>query len=470
MAKHKHNISRRKFIGQSCAAVGYTTLFSSLLNLKAMAASAVDNSANLNGDYKALVYVMLHGGNDSFNMLIPKGTTEHNEYAITRSNLAIPQNDILQIDPLTTDGRTFGVHPAMANMQQLFNSNDLAFISNVGTLIEPSTKTEIQNASVKSPLGLFSHSDQQQQWHTGRPHERTNIGWGGRIADLLQSMNSNTNISMNISLKGTNVFQRGNEIIPYSIKNSGSIGISGYGNQNNFDQLRTQALDAMMDRDYQDIYKQTYVNTIKSSNDASLEFQAAIDEVPSFTAVKPQYNHLASQLKMVAKSIAARDTLGFSRQIFFVEVHGWDHHDELLLNHSNKLSQVNDALNYFNELMTELNTNDCVTTFSISDFSRTLTSNGNGTDHAWGGNAFVMGGSVNGKNIYGNYPSLALNNDLMIYDGVLIPTTAADLYLAELALWFGVSYSDLNTIFPNLSNFYDTNTNIPPLGFMNISS
>ena len=171
---------------------------------------------------------------------------------------------------------------------------------------------------------------------------------------------------------------------------------------------------------------------------------------------------------MVAKTIASRDTLGFSRQIFFVQIGGWDHHDELLVNHSNKLTEVNDALKYFNDVMTELNVNDCVTTFSVSDFARTLTSNGNGTDHAWGGNAFMMGGAVNGKDIYGDYPTLALNSDLNINDSVIIPTTAADSYMAELALWFGVPASELPTIFPNISNFYDTASGTQPIGFMNM--
>lgn len=470
MTKHKHNISRRKFIGQSCAAVGYTTLFSSLLNLKAMAAATMDNSSNLflGGDYKALVCVMLGGGNDSFNMLMPKGDNEYNEYTTTRSNLAIAQNEILQINPNTSDGRVFGLHPSMPDMQQLFEAGNLAFLSNVGTLIEPSTKTDIIDGVVKTPLGLFSHADQIQQWQTGRPHERTNVGWGGRIADLVQSMNANQNISMNISLQGSNVFQRGDEIIPYTISNNGSIGISGYGQQNGFDQLRTDAVNSMLDRDYQDIYKNAYKNTIKSSNDASLEFQAAVDAVPDFLTAIPEYNNLARQLRMVAKTIAARDTLSFSRQIFFVQLGGWDHHDELLISQSSKLSQVNLALKYFNDIMTEINTNDCVTTFSVSDFARTLTSNGNGTDHAWGGNAIMMGGAVIGKDIYGNYPTLALNSDIDLRDGVLIPTTPADSYMAELALWFGVSPSDLNMILPNLSNFYDTNSGTPPLGFMNM--
>jgi uncharacterized protein (DUF1501 family) len=171
---------------------------------------------------------------------------------------------------------------------------------------------------------------------------------------------------------------------------------------------------------------------------------------------------------MVAKVIATRSTLGFSRQIFFVSLGGWDHHDELLVNHADLLSKVNDAMGYFSDVLTELNVMDKVTTFSISDFGRTLTSNGNGTDHAWGGNMFIMGGDVNGKEVYGNYPSLALNHDLIVHNNVLIPTTSADEYLAELALWFGVSYSDLDLIFPNLTNFYSSSSGIPPIGFMNI--
>lgn len=471
MAKHKNSMSRRKFIGDSCAALGYTTLFSSLINLKAMAAAAMDNSAIIpyGGNYKALVCLMLNGGNDSFNMLIPKGGNEYNEYATSRSNMAIPQNDILQINPNTTDGRAFGLHPEFKDMRQIFESGNLAFLANVGTLIEPSTKSDIKNDVVKTPLGLFSHSDQQQQWQTGKPSERTNIGWGGRIADLVQSMNSNDTISMNISLRGSNIFQRGDQIIPYAIKKEGSVGISGYNDNGFFDELRTEALNSMMEKDYQDIYKSTYINTVKASNDANLEFQEAIDGIQEFVTPLPEDNKLAEQLRMIAKTISARDTLRFSRQIFFVEIGGFDNHNELIINHASNLKKVNDALSYFNSLMFELNMNDCVTTFSISDFARTLSSNGNGTDHAWGGNAFMMGGAVNGKEIYGDYPTLALDSDLDLRNGVLVPTTAADMYIAELALWFGVSAPDLNTILPNLSNFYDTNSGTPPLGFMNMS-
>ena len=471
--KKATNISRRNFIGKSCAAVGYTTLLSSLINMKAMAAAALDNSSLASGDYKALIFLMLGGGNDSFNMLIPRGNTEYNEYATSRSNLAIPQTgagSILPINPITTDGREFGLHPSMGNMQQLFETSKLAFLSNVGTLVEPiANSTEFYNTAFKKPLGLLSHSDQQQQWHSGRPHERTNIGWGGRIADLVQSMNANENISMNISLSGTNLFQYGQEIIPYVINNEGSVGILDYNDTDPYNVLKTNALNSMMDKNYNDVFKNTYINTIKSSNEASQEFQNAIDAIPEFSAVLPTNNDLANQLRMVAKTIAARDTLGFSRQIFYVNIDGWDHHDELLINHASKLTTVNDALAYFNSVIDELAITNDVTTFSISDFGRTITSNGNGTDHAWGGNAFMMGGSVIGKDMYGNYPSLAaIDNPLDVQDGRLIPTTSADMYMAELAKWFGVSNSDLDMIFPNLYRFYDTGSGIPPIGFMNI--
>lgn len=462
----KTQYTRRAFLGKTCAAVGYTTLFSSLINLKAMAAAAFDNSG-LGEEYKALVFILLHGGNDSYNMLIPRSGAAYNEYATTRSNLTIPQNELLAINPLVFDERFFGLHPDLAGIQNLFENNKLAFVCNVGTLVEPTTKQQIYEESVQTPLGLFSHSDQQQQWQSGRPHERTNIGWGGRIADLVHSVNPNEDISMNISLNGINVFQYGQEIIPYVINESGSIGLRDYNSGDLFHQLRSQAVNSMLERDYSDVFKNTYVNTVKISNDASFMFQSAIDAVPDF-ATPFIDNELSRQLRMVAKTIAARNSLGATRQIYFVQLGDWDHHDELLVRHSDRLTILNDAVTYFQGVMEELNVAENVTSFTISDFARTLTSNGNGTDHAWGGNAFVFGGSVIGKKLYGTYPSLALNSDLDLYDGVLIPTTATDLYFAELAKWFGLSNSDINMIFPNLTNFFDLNGGGQPLGFMNL--
>lgn len=458
--------TRRSFLGKTCAAVGYTTLFSSLINMKALAAAAFDNSS-MAEDYKALVFILLHGGNDSYNMLIPRSTSAYNEYATTRSNLAIAQYQLLPINPLISDGRDYGLHPALTGIQNLFESNKLAFISNIGTLVEPSTKQQLIEGTVETPLGLFSHSDQQQQWQSGRPHERTNIGWGGKIADLVHSVNLNEDISMNISLYGINVFQYGETIIPYVINDEGSIGLRDYNSDDPFNLLRTQAVNSMLEKDYADVFKNTYAQTVKTSNDASLLFQTAVDAIPDFSTPFID-NDLSRQMRMVAKTIAARNTLGAKRQIFFVQLGDWDHHDELLVRHNERLTYLNDAVTYFQGVMNELGVEENVTSFTISDFARTLTSNGNGTDHAWGGNSFVFGGAVKGKQLYGTYPSLALGSDLDLFDGVLIPTTATDLYFAELSKWYGLSNSDINMIFPNLAHFFDLNGGGQPLGFMNL--
>ena len=461
----RKHINRRKFIGQaSCAAVGYTTLFSTLLNLKAANAAAMANSATfLNNDYRAMVCIMLGGGNDSFNMLMPKGNPEWGEYAVTRSNLAIPQNDIRQIYPNTSDGREYGVHPAMPEVQQLFNDSKLAFVTNVGTLVEPTTINQFWNESVQLPLGLLSHSDQSAHWQTALPQARTATGWGGKIADLIGDMNTNQNISMNISLNGSNVFQTGNNAVEYVIDPyEGSIGIWGYGEQWSFNEMRTQAIDEMLARNYQDIFKETYKDVVENSRDAHLEFSAALNTLNPFqTQFTDDPWGLSERFHMIAKIIAVRDILGMSRQTFYIDFGGWDHHDEVLNAQDEMLGILSKALNEFRLALEEINMFDCVTTFTISDFARTLTSNGNGTDHGWGGNCLVMGGSVNGKEIYGDYPVLALNSNLDIGGGVLIPTLSADQYFREISNWFGVSGTDMPIILPNIGNFSAT-----PIGFM----
>jgi uncharacterized protein (DUF1501 family) len=212
MSDHK-GMSRRKFIGTaSCAAIGTTTFFSTLFNLgmaNEAAARSVRAVKATNSDYKALVCILLAGGNDSFNMLVPTDRGAYNAYAATRSNLAIPLNSLLSISPLGGSQPPLAVHPAMPEVQSLFNTGKLSFVANVGTLVQPTTKAQFMNGSVKLPLGLFSHADQIQQWQTSVPQSRSAYGWGGRVADILQSMNNNQDISMNISLSGRNVFQSG---------------------------------------------------------------------------------------------------------------------------------------------------------------------------------------------------------------------------------------------------------------------
>ena len=193
-------------------------------------------------------------------------------------------------------------------------------------------------------------------------------------------------------------------------------------------------------------------------------FNAAVENTMVTTPFSN--DQLSQRMRMIAQTIAARNDLGVKRQIFFVDIGGFDNHDELINAHAGLMGRVDDALTSFYAATEELGVSDCVTTFTISDFARTLTSNGNGTDHAWGGNAIVMGGAVKGKNMYGNYPVLSLGNDIEIGGGILIPTTSADEYFAELALWFGISANDLSQILPNIGNFYDVASSDTPLGFM----
>lgn len=478
----KQNISRRKFFGQaSCAAVGATTVFSTLFNLKNLNASAGFNSSIVSGsgDYKALVCLLNSGGMDSFNMLVPRSSAAYAEYANSRSNMALDQAALRPINPLNADpyGREYGVHPSMQRMQNLFETGKLSFVSNVGTLVQPLNKAQFYNGSVPSPLGLYSHADQVMHWQTGVPDKRVGQGWGGKIADLMIAANQNQTISMNISLSGSNVFQSGENTVEYSIHPEyGSTTINDYNNQDwAFHQLKRAAIDGMVNPTYQNVFKNTYRKTIKTSLDGHSMLSPVLDASLTFN-VPFSNNDLSNSFRMIAKTIAGRDALNMSRQIFFIDYGGWDHHDELLNNQAAMLTEVDNALYQFNAAMEQLGVADKVTTFSLSEFSRTLTSNGNGTDHAWGGNTFVMGGAVNGRRIFGDYPSLALtnydtNNDtnpLEVGGGSLIPTTSADEYFAELALWYGVPASELVTLFPKLGYFYDPMSGTNPIGFLNI--
>jgi uncharacterized protein (DUF1501 family) len=429
------------------------------------AGRSAKNSLNPSNDYKALVCILLAGGNDSFNMLVPTSNNAYNTYSTTRSNQALAQNSLLGLSHLAGGMPSLGVHPSMPEVQNMYNSGRLAFISNVGTLVEPTTKTQFENGGVTLPLGLFSHADQIQQWQTSVPQTRSSSGWGGRMADILQSMNNNQNISMNISLSGRNFFQSGNQSSEYTINptGTGSIGIEGYNGDDMIDMIRTTAVDNLLEDQYVDIFKKTYADVTRNAQSSHQQFSSAIGGVNLSTTFST--SRLSQSMQMVAKTIAARNTLDVCRQTFFITFGGWDHHDELLNNQAGMLTVVSKALNEFNNAMNELGMANNVTTFTISDFARTLTSNGNGTDHAWGGNVMVMGGKVNGGRIYGEYPSLALNSSLDVGNGVLIPTLSTDEYFAELAQWYGVSNSDINNIFPNLMNFYSANGQ-PPIGFM----
>lgn len=463
-------VSRRSFLRQaSCAGVSAVPLLNTILNLKLAGSIAAAEPGP--GDYRALVCVFLEGGNDSFNMLVPRGASEHAEYALVRGDLALPQASLLPISPTNAAGLQLGVHPAMPEVQALFEAGDAAFVANVGTLVERITKAQFDAESVPVPLGLFSHSDQTEQWQTSLPDARTGIGWAGRMADLLNSLNATPNVSMNISLGGSNVWQTGADVFEYAISADGAPGLQGYTskftNGNDVLQFRSAAVDGQLAQSYSNLFARTFRKARRDAIDAYDIFSAATGGTPPWSATLfDQDSHLARELEMVAKVVMGRATLGAVRQTFFVRMGGWDHHDEVVASQQVMLREVSRAVGAFHAALTALGAQDQVTLFTASDFGRTLTSNGAGSDHAWGGNQFVAGGGVNGRKIYGQYPSLHAGNPLDVGRGRLIPQISVDEYFAELALWLGVSKASLPLVLPNLPRFYSTAGSSWPVGFL----
>ncbi len=468
----RKNISRRAFLGQaSCAALGSMTMYNSFVNLGMInvAANRPHISTN-NNDYKAMVCILLSGGIDSFNVLVPTESSEYATYVNTRGSLALNINangaTPAQLLPLNynNNGRTFAVNSAMPSVKDLFDNGHLSFVSNIGTLIEPlSTKAEFQSGQKKVPLGLYSHSDQIMQWQTAVPQNRSAVGVAGRMADILNDLNSLPESSMNISLAGKNRWQSGNETNEFSISNSTTAANMGYTNytspsSNNgyLNDRRNKALDSLATMQYSNLFHKTIGDLNKStSNNIDLYKTALENLIPLNTTFSA--TNLSNDLKKIAELIKVRSFLGAKRQTFFVNFGGWDHHDDLLLNQANMLPVLSNALNEFNNAISELGMQNDVVTFTISDFARTLTSNGDGSDHAWGGNMMIMGGPIQGGKIFGNYPSLNLSSIRNLSSrGLILPQTSVDEFYAEIALWFGVSPNDLDYILPNLCNFYSS--------------
>ncbi|MGB0370708.1 MAG: DUF1501 domain-containing protein [Opitutales bacterium] len=467
--KASKNISRRKFLGQaSCAGVGSSALFSTLFNLRMSSVAAAQSSSS--EDYKALVCVFLGGGNDSFNMLVPSSGTAYSDYQAIRSDLALSSSTLLNLNVGNSDGRDFGLHPSMPEVQSLFNTGKAAMVCNVGTLVEPTSLTGINNGSARLPLGLYSHSDQITHWQTSVPDQRSTTGWAGRVADILESANQDDTVSMNISLSGNNVFQTGKQVSSFVAGYDAEGGEEPDGlfdslNPDPYQEFLSSNVRSMIDQEYLNIFEQNYASSVKNSLDGRLAYKQALEGVPTLTTQFPSAG-IGPAMRTVARTIAARQALGKRRQTFFVMFGGWDHHDEVLNTQQQMLAAVSRGISALQSAMEELGVEDKVTTFTASDFGRTLTSNGRGSDHAWGGNHIVSGGAVNGGLLYGNYPELYSGNNLDTGRGRLIPTTSVDEYFAELALWFGVDRSALPSLFPNLDRFYNLDASGYPLGFL----
>lgn len=448
--------SRRELLKSgACGAAGIAGLHMlSNLGLISRAAAATPGSG-----YKALVCVFLYGGNDSFNLLVPRDNAHYNVYHATRQNLAVPQASLLPITPLTPDGSQYGLHPSCPELQSLFASGKLALLANVGSLLAPMTKAQFQNGSVAKPPQLFSHSDQQFQWMTSIPDTIEGYGWAGRVAEVLQSMNGSATMPMNVTLAGSNTWEVGPHVIPYDLGTNGTNSLYGFwGSQGT---RRMQAFQALLDKTNVHLMETAYADVQKRAIQIDALVSSALDAAPPLTTTFPANNWLAAQLQMVARMIQIRAALGVSRQIFFCSTGGYDTHDHQTTDQPVLLAGLSQALAAFQAAMVELGTEIDVTTMTASDFGRTLTSNGHGTDHGWGSVQAILGGSVKGQDIYGTFPDLTLDGNDDVGEGRILPTTSVDEYSATLASWFGVSASDLNTVFPHLSRFAH-----PDLGFM----
>jgi uncharacterized protein (DUF1501 family) len=463
-------ISRRKFLGAaSCAALGTTGLLNSLISLKMtgkVAAASVPQAAE---DFKALVCVFQAGGNDSYNMLIPSDAATYAQYKTTRGNLAHPLTGTgaaLPLNTLDAGGRAYAVHPSMPEVRDLFNTGNLAFIANTGTLIEPASVAQYKSNSVALPKALFSHNDQIFQWQTSVPQGGSATGWAGRMSDVLNARVPAGALGMNISLNGNNILQTGQQTTAYAISERGSVSLIGKTATQGVNMLRFDAFTSMADVQYQNLFEQSYINELKLSVERDRLFSDAFNSATINTVFVQQ--DLAADLQAVARTIKARQALGMKRQVFFVLYGGWDHHQDLLATQGEMLGVLSQSLKNFWDALGELNMQNNVVTYTASDFGRTLRSNGRGTDHAWGGNHIVMGGPVVGQKLYGKYPEdlrLGGAGDVGT-NGRMLPTTSVDAYMAELALWFGVSKTELKSVLPNIENFYDPASASNPLGFL----
>lgn len=461
--------SRRDFLNRTgCSLIGSTAIFNTLLNLR-MAGNAAAAGAGGSSDYKALVCLFMRGGNDSYNMLVPTSPTEHAHYAASRSNVALPLTGAgapLPLSVQNTPGRSFGLHSSMPALHSMFEDGKAAFIANMGTLVEPTTLAQYSADSVALPRSLFAHNEQQGHWQTSVPQGGELTGWGGRAADILMDQGVSPGlVSMNISLAGNNIFQSGDSTVQYSITADGSIRLVGGSATAGPAVVRSEEVNSLMDLQYKNTFEKVFAEMNKGGIENNEAFATAF-ESSSLTTNFPG-DALGQNMEAIAKTIKSRSALGQCRQCFFVDIGGWDNHFELTETQATNLGLVDAAVSAFWQAIEgELGLANDVMLFSCSDFARTLRSNGQGTDHAWGGNQFVLGGDVNGGNIFGDYPSTLLlgQGQDVATNGRLLPTTSCDEYFAELCQWYGVQDTYLGDVFPNLGNFYSIGSG-KPIGF-----
>lgn len=478
------NLSRREFLRRGTllsVAGSFSAPFA--LNLFSMNVAA---ASTFTSDYKAIVCLYFGGGNDSANMVLATDTPSWAGYQAARSiggaaSIALPIGRILPITPNTpkvdaVGTRTFALHPNLTQLKTLFDAGRAAVIANVGTLIEPiADKVAYRSNAIRKPANLFSHSDQTTQWHSADPAKPI-YGWGGRMGDVLKTSNSKQNFT-SMSSSGNSVFLAGETINQYQINSNGSaVPIDGMTNLFGINTGNNPLKSIITNTGASNLLEKEHAAVVERSIAAQTDLNNVMLATATSVAAPTQYtnpnnnqpgnNSLATQLRTVARIIAGQTTLGAHRQVFFVSIGGFDTHDNQLINQADLMARIDHAVSYFyNQALTPDMSNK-VTLFTASDFGRTFTSNGDGTDHGWGAHHFVVGGAVKGKDIYGDFPQTAvsggnIDNPLDVGSGSLIPTISVDQYAATLAKWFGLSPTEIASVFPNLNNFP-----IQDLGFM----
>ncbi|HVO08041.1 MAG TPA: DUF1501 domain-containing protein [Burkholderiaceae bacterium] len=455
MTHTQSNASRRAFLHRlsQLSLAGAAAPWA--LNLAAIGEAAASTAT----DYRALVCVFLYGGNDYGNTLIPYDSTHYAQYQAQRPTLAYAQSALAATAltplaaPVDRNGDTYqyALAPELAPLLPLFNGGRLATLLNIGTLMQPTDKTQYTNRSVPLPPKLFSHNDQQSFWQSSSPEGATS-GWGGRIGDLLMAGNGNATFTC-VSVSGNAVFMSGRTAVQYQVTPNGSVALNALKNPLFGSSACSDALRSLIVAPRTHLFEAEHTRVVKRALDANDALTAALAGAPTINTAFPSGNTLGDQLKMVARMISVADALSAKRQVFFVSLNGFDTHDGLLSVHPGLLTTVANALAAFQAALAELNVESQVTTFTASDFGRTLAGNNDGSDHGWGSMHFVLGGAVRGQRFYGTAPVIGNNGLDDVGQGRLLPTLAVDQLAATLGRWFGVSDSDLLTVLPNLHNW-----------------
>jgi uncharacterized protein (DUF1501 family) len=461
-------------------------------------------------DYKALVCLFMYGGNDAYNTVLATDTDSWNAYMAARNSGTDPialaavgapvvksgssfnaqMGGVLPFTPRNAQGRAFALHPQLSAVRDLFNAGRLGVVANVGPLVQATTKASILGNTAVLPPKLYSHNDQQSVWQSLNPEGAT-VGWGGAMADRLASGNTNA-LFTSITAGDGAVWLTGNNVRPYALGLNGAIHIGAADNSLFGSTVAQQQLVSIMRNTRESQYfEQDHAAVVGRSIDAESILSPALpaagagpwgtaglaagkaDPLLSYRAPSTGVtglNPIAQQMQAVIRMIAAHSTLGMGRQIFFIGIQGFDVHSSQNTRHADMLAQVAQALSYWDNTTRSMGVDQMVTLFTASDFGRAFASNGNGTDHGWGGHHFVLGGGVNGGDVYGRFPTYGQSDgnggflsDDQLTDGCLLPAISVEQYAATLGSWMGLSNSDLVSVLPNLANWSAASQN---LGFM----